>query len=240
VRPGRGYARTGLLLAAFAVVLGRSPSDVSAQRIFLYSEPTVCTPFFQPISGLTFHAGGAFDIDWFIPSPAYGPVTYTGQPNPAVSEDGTKKWANPTANVTCFIDWFQLFPTPRMDTYFRWHINFYGGTVSNLDCGTGSTGGSNGGGTELIQSSFDADYDPYDSGSVLPDCGSDPGSGGGGTGTQYEPGDYTGGETVEWGTGIGNGGKSECGEAALVEYVCVDIWIDGEWVKWSCGFATTC
>jgi hypothetical protein len=84
-----------------------------------------------------------------------------------------------------------------------------------------------------------AEYDPYaDDGG---NCSSD-GSGGGGTGSgiQYYPGDYTGGETVHWGTGIGNGGTSACGSEARVEYVCIDYWDGRQWVEWSCGYATTC
>ncbi|MDQ3605447.1 MAG: hypothetical protein M3418_04565 [Gemmatimonadota bacterium] len=82
------------------------------------------------------------------------------------------------------------------------------------------------------------DYDPYgDSGGD--DCGGS-GGGGGGSGTQYYPGDYTGGETVNWGTGTGNGGTSACGSSALVEYVCIDVWDGEKWVEWSCGYATTC
>lgn len=73
-------------------------------------------------------------------------------------------------------------------------------------------------------------------GGVAYDCGSS------GSGTQYEPGDYTGGETVDWGTGTGNGGTSVCGEAAFVEYVCIDVYNEetGAWEEWGCGYVTTC
>lgn len=87
-------------------------------------------------------------------------------------------------------------------------------------------------------SATDPGYDPYDSGSS--DCeGSD---GGSGSGIPYSPGDFTGGETVDWGTGVGNGGVSVCGKEAMVEYVCIDFWNDGEqkWDAWSCGYSTTC
>jgi hypothetical protein len=84
-----------------------------------------------------------------------------------------------------------------------------------------------------------ADYDPYskDQG----DCESGTGDSSG-SGTQYQPGDYTGGETVSWSTGIGNGGSSLCGSDAVVEFICIDYWdaATGKWVEWSCGFATTC
>lgn len=85
-------------------------------------------------------------------------------------------------------------------------------------------------------------YDPYggpDDGGGLEDgdCG---GSGGGRTGKQYQPGDYTGGETVDWKTGQGNGGSSSCGAEAVVEYVCIEEWDGEKWVPWECGYATTC
>ena len=97
-------------------------------------------------------------------------------------------------------------------------------------------------GTELMPHIMgDVAYDPYAPSDLSTDCGGGSGGGGGGGGTQYEPGDSTGGETVDWGTGQGNGGESACGDQAIVEYICVDIWIEGSgWREWSCGFATTC
>jgi len=85
----------------------------------------------------------------------------------------------------------------------------------------------------------DIAYDPYASGDG--DCGGGGDPGGGGSGTPYNPGDYTGGQTVDWGSGTGNGGSSVCGAAAVVEYVCIDIWYEGiGWVEWGCGYVTTC
>jgi hypothetical protein len=107
--------------------------------------------------------------------------------------------------------------------------------------GSGGGGGTGGSGSELMPVTSES-YDPYDpSFSTSVDTG-DCGSGDTGTGgTQYEPGDSTGGETVDWGTGVGNGGTSVCGSTAIVEYVCIDIWVDGRgWVEYSCGYATTC
>ncbi|MGI9140832.1 MAG: hypothetical protein ACR2GJ_06980 [Gemmatimonadaceae bacterium] len=86
-------------------------------------------------------------------------------------------------------------------------------------------------------------YDPYASYPGGSDCESGGGAGsGGGGGTQYQPGDYTGGETVGWSTGIGNGGWSACGSDARVEYICIDVWNASteRWEEWSCGYATTC
>lgn len=85
-------------------------------------------------------------------------------------------------------------------------------------------------------------YDPYSDG----DDGSMPcgefNSGGEATGIQFKPGDYTGGETVDWSTGKGNGGSSVCGAAAVVEYVCIDTWNaeKGRFEEWGCGYVTTC
>lgn len=83
----------------------------------------------------------------------------------------------------------------------------------------------------------DPDYDPYN-----PDC-PDSGDGGeGGTGEFFEPGDNTGGQTVDWRTGQGTGWPSACGSSAVVEYVCVDIWDEENqvWDQYDCGYATTC
>lgn len=89
-----------------------------------------------------------------------------------------------------------------------------------------------------------AEYDPYAATRTTPPGGSgdeDCGGTGSGGGTQYEPGDNTGGETVDWLTGTGTGGRSACGDNAIVEYVCIDEWVEGTgWVEWGCGYVTTC
>lgn len=117
------------------------------------------------------------------------------------------------------------------------------------ECEDGGGGGAGGGGTELTTVA-DPGYDPYNpsyqpaSGGGGSGCapGGDDGNPSGGSGTQFEPGDYTGGETVDWGTGVGNGGSSACGASAVVEYVCIDVWDDaeGDWVEWGCGYVTSC
>lgn len=83
-------------------------------------------------------------------------------------------------------------------------------------------------------------YDPYAE-SDPSGCGSE-GETSTGTGTQYGAGDLTGGETVNWNTGIGNGGTSACGEEAVVDYICIDVWNEQtqSWEEWSCGYATVC
>lgn len=101
-------------------------------------------------------------------------------------------------------------------------------------------GGGTGGGCEKREDMYDYGYTYYEDGWAEQPCGGGTGEEGG-SGTQYQPGDYTGGETVDWGTGVGNGGVSSCGDAAKVEYICIDIWVDGEgWVEWGCGYVTTC
>ena len=89
----------------------------------------------------------------------------------------------------------------------------------------------------------DAAYDPYAGDGPESPC-LEPGSSGGsgGSGTQFSPGDHTGGETVDWQTGIGNGGTSACGADAVVEYVCIDIWNSEtqRWEEWGCGYVTMC
>jgi hypothetical protein len=98
--------------------------------------------------------------------------------------------------------------------------------------GSGSDGGCE-------EDMYDDGYSYYEDDPtwLVDPCGDETGE----DGTQYQPGDYTGGETVDWGTGTGNGGTSSCGDKAVVEYICIDIWVDGEgWVEWGCGFVTTC
>lgn len=88
-----------------------------------------------------------------------------------------------------------------------------------------------------------AEYDPYDPAHQDEGCdGQDEGSGGGGSGIPYQEGDYTNGETVDWNTGIGNGGVSSCGQAAQVEQICIEIWNDAgqRWDSFACGYCTTC
>jgi hypothetical protein len=82
-----------------------------------------------------------------------------------------------------------------------------------------------------------AEYDPY-----AHQQGCDPSGGGGwgGSGTQYDIGDYTGGELVSWDGAIGIGGESACGSGARVEYVCIDYWDGTQWVHWACGYVTHC
>lgn len=95
---------------------------------------------------------------------------------------------------------------------------------------------------EAADDPYAASYDPSSPTDDPEACSGPSGAGGSGegSGTPYEPGDNTGGETVDWHTGEGNGGVSLCGGAATVEYICIDTWDGEKWVRWSCGFATTC
>ena len=167
------------------------------------------------------------------------------QPPDPKSSDGTAVWRDAGVYVHCWIE-----RNPYFLTHHRDPIGFKG-TVRPVRsaCGDGlgptpladqQLSGMEGSASLDI---FSDDYDPYSSGPE--DCGDDPPSGsveGTGSGTQYQPGDATGGETVDWETGIGDGGASYCGPTAIVEYICIDTW-DSEtqkWVGWSCGYATTC
>lgn len=90
---------------------------------------------------------------------------------------------------------------------------------------------------------YRADYSPYSNGARRNDAEScDDDGNGSGEGTQYEPGDNTGGETVNWGDGTGTGKPSDCGARAVVEYICLDVYneVTGDWEEWTCGYATTC
>jgi len=108
------------------------------------------------------------------------------------------------------------------------------GRQSECECQAGAGSENN----ELAHVVTYDGYDPYASSDLS--GSSCAGSGGTGSGTYYKPGDYTGGETVSWGTGQGTGGESACGDKAIVQWVCVDLWIDGVWHEYSCGYATTC
>jgi hypothetical protein len=91
------------------------------------------------------------------------------------------------------------------------------------------------------QNPFSPAYDPYATdGGGSDDC-ADGGGGMDGGGEVFAPGALTGGQTVTWSTGAGTGEPSACGDNARVEYVCIDVWVQGVgWVEWGCGYVTTC
>ena len=144
-----------------------------------------------------------------------------------VDLSGRKVWTDARANASCW----ESTAGPIHIWWAKWEGHF--GTVQDVGaaCDEDGTGGT------LVTGPSDPGYDPSDPNGD--GCGD--GSGGPASGTQFQPGQYTGGETVTWNGGIGNGGTSVCGTAAVVEYICIDVW-DPErgWVEWECGYATTC
>lgn len=224
-------AAAGLPFASLAI-----PPSVTAQRVYLYSEPTVCVTPFRPISGITFHAGGQFPVVWYLPSPTPGPIDYTGVPDPVTSLDAAKKWSEPKANVTCFLEWYQLAPTPQREVEYRWHINFYGGNVTSC---VGMEGHAD-------ISPYAGEYDPYD-----PNTSNQPGAGDGCTDSGGGGGDWDGGgdgtgdnETIGVIPGSGDGGgRSMCPDNAPYywDIDCIDIYVEGEgWVEYWCGAVMVC
>ena len=148
------------------------------------------------------------------------------------------RWYKPQIDVKC----------TAVDHYFagRWigrdesydPYKYYG-TVEECTRSSGS------GGTPLIDDSgydiYSPDYGSYSCKEIPGGSSGSEGEGSTGSGTQYGPGDSTGGETVNWSTGVGDGGGSVCGAAAVVEYVCIDIYYEGVgWVEWGCGYVTSC
>lgn len=119
---------------------------------------------------------------------------------------------------------------------------YNGPIVRNPNFTACSEGGSTSGNTARRSDLYEDDYDPYEPAWGYQECeGGTDGASEGSGGTQYEPGDYTNGETVDWETGVGTGKPSACGADAKVEYICIEVWVDGVgWVEWSCGYATTC
>ncbi|HET7233305.1 MAG TPA: hypothetical protein VFJ16_25055 [Longimicrobium sp.] len=184
------------------------------------------------------HAGYEWTDDWqrdrILDPVNYAKAEYVpeGDPDYIVSRDGRARWRNPRFVAECWITeyWF-LGRIIQSDSRVIVKANL--GSVE--PCGRPQ------GWAEMI------DYDPYEPEPPESEC--TPGEENGdsdppppGSGTQFEPGDYTNGETVDWNTGIGNGGISVCGTAAVVEYICIEIYNEftGNWDPWECGYATTC
>jgi hypothetical protein len=150
-----------------------------------------------------------------------------------VSFDAEARWYKPSMDVKCTaVDYYFLGHwTGRKEDYIPYK---YYGTVE--ECTSGGATGS----MQLID---DNGYDIYnpDYSASCSDSGEESGGGSGsGSGIPYGPGDSTGGETVDWGTGVGNGGSSACGVAAVVQFVCIDVMTASGWQEWGCGYVTTC
>jgi hypothetical protein len=196
------------------------------------------------------HAGHEWTDQWERDK-VLDPVNYSlaeyvpdGDPLYIVSRDDEARWYNPRLTVRCTLtEWWSRGRIVRARDSYKVISN--GGNV--VECGGGGTS------RELAEHTnpYASSYDPYAADgysggdgtcSGIGDGTSSGGTGGTstGSGTQYEPGDYTGGETVDWGTGQGNGGTSVCGTTAIVEYVCIDIWDGVGWVEWGCGYVTSC
>jgi hypothetical protein len=173
-----------LLTAAALVLTGlvASAQDATAQRVFLYAEPTICSTPFKPIAGITFHAGAQWRVTWTTAPGQYGNATFMGSPNPVRSEDGQKMWDDPTAYVTCWIAWY--LEGHGRQAYYDWHIEDYGGTIRNCAFDDPRQVAPD---PESAYYDAYADYDPYQSGGDCSDgAGGSGGGGGGSTGCPME------------------------------------------------------
>ena len=238
-----------LLVGILAIFSGLRTDTLRAQT---YGEwPRECSlglspRFSAPFSHGVYFQGQEFLTNWASVDrtpPLRTTEWYEASPNPnPLSVDRKYRWDNARVEVECYV-----VRTPYYVSHAAAPTGHYGGTLRRVELACGEGGGGGFGGTETaIAPVTSASYDPYDPAlSLADDGGEDCNSGSGGTtgtGTQYEPGDYTGGETVDWGTGQGNGGTSVCGNQAMVEYVCIDVY-NGEtgfWEEWGCGYVTIC
>lgn len=163
-------SRRALVGALFGVVaLVGGPAEAQ----FLHSDPTVCSTPFKPVSGITFHAGSQWALTWHAPPGQFGSAVFAGYPNPVISVGGNKRWDNPIAFVSCWIDWY--LEGLREVAYYRWHLESYGGEVTNCTSGSGPN---------MAPEYFDGVYDPYDPYDPYgtSNCGGSGGGNGGGGG----------------------------------------------------------
>lgn len=195
------------------------------------------------------HAGYEWTDDWqrdrvldpdSLSLAEYVPL---GNPYDITSRDGRARWYEPRFLARCTATEFWFLGRIQAVDYATQPIRHYGRVVP-IDEGSGEDCGGDGRNPEtdhaLTNDPMQSTYDPYlpaDEGG----CGGGD-EGGEGSGIQYQPGDYTGGETVSWESGTGNGGQSVCGDQAKVEYICIERYNGetGQWEEWSCGYATTC
>lgn len=241
-------------------------SDDGAASTSVFQCPRSLTPFppAQPLRFVYPQPGGS---NWSLPLPTIdipgsgGSISFYGtrvptslyrvlNPGTSYSTDGL--WGvrgDFTIRAACHMTHVKTFIPPNrvIDVWDGFYVVYqFSGNFFRTQSACNGTGG---GGSTALVSVVDPGYDPY--ASIEPynadgDCESGtPAEGGGstdeGSGTQYQPGDSTGGETVDWGTGVGNGGSSACGSTAIVAHICIDVWVEGVgWVEWSCGYATTC
>lgn len=216
-------------ILGLSLALGAMSSTARAQRpsgVLVSVQTTVC-PSSWHHPGPVAYQGKYFDFWWTATSRVpFGTGMYIG-PFITTSIDGTTRWNNPQMFARCTIEeWLQ-----GVTTWYYFHLAAtYSGSIEPV----ASTG------CDVTQ----VTYDPYseDGDETCAEGGSGGGSPPPGSGIPYSPGDHTGGETVDWNTGIGNGGSSTCGADAVVEYICIEISLDGitNWASWACGYATTC
>jgi hypothetical protein len=137
-----------------------------------------------------------------------------------------KEWRSAAIDCDCF--WLTIWPQQWWVVQERWKYGTVETSDGEQDCDDP---------TQLT----DVAYDPYGEPSGSTDCAGQGGTGTG-SGIQFQPGDYTGGETVDWRTGVGNGGSSACGASAVVEWVCIDVWNPEKrrWDQYDCGYSTVC
>lgn len=232
--------RVPILLLSFLVLSVGAATGLSAQRYGEWDVPCdlrLPPRFAYPFAGGIETAGVQFLTSWqsFVltaPRPSLNWYHAIPDRHP-ISVDGDHRWDDAAVRVHCYV-----VRNPYGLIHHRDPVAT-GGVVRRLPSAC------QGGTDDFAPITSDA-YDPYGDGEPGPgsDCestGSEGAGESGASGTQYEPGDATGGETVDWATGRGNGGQSVCGDQAVVEYLCIDVWVDDVgWVVWSCGFATTC
>lgn len=171
-------------------------------------------PSFQ-VQGYVFHDANPF----LMQIPKGTKADYVPEVGTPIDVEGKRRWMNAGIEVACWLNTYSWGLKTKWFSISR----YYGGVIqfSSTGCASDAT---------LV------DYDPYDDGGEE-GWGCNTSSGG----TQYSVGDYTGGETIDFDSGIGNGGASACGVEAVVEYICIDLLNEaGEWVEYACGYVTTC
>lgn len=201
------------------------------------------------VAGTNWRLTPALDIEYRMPNGSYEVVKPTLMVEEGYNETSSlttrawKHWGNIPARADVCL-------TARATVGFRVWM-FFGGTEWFVKSASRSDTESRGCEQTSCVDKSDAEitfaaYDPYGSGDASADCSEGDGSGGdGGDGTQYNPGDQTNGETVDWSTGKGTGSPSSCPDAApTVEYMCFEF----EWTTESgetkretrCGYVTVC
>jgi hypothetical protein len=228
--------QTLLRLWLFSLLL--APSSLAAQR---YGEwDRACDTGYGPRFSAPFTHGVIFGEKEFLTEwrseatarPLPSKNWYVATPNrDPVSSDNTKQWHNAGVLVHCWVE-----RTPYYVSLMAAPIDYRGSLQDNCKRGAGGTWDV----APAPEDGSSGPYNPYDAW-YEEECNGTTGETQSGSGTAYNTGDFTGGETVTWSGGVGDGGRSVCGSLAVVEYVCIDVWDEERgWVEWDCGYATTC